>query len=761
MANLNFPIEVFPTHYQDYIRNLSLDLDSPVEFISCSILAGASICMSNGTSVRIKQGWVEPSILWTMILGNPGIQSKSPCFNTVKSAVDSIAIGLQTDYQFHLNLYNDKLKLHKDSKSKDSIASGMPIIPHPGDKPTVELIYTSETTIEGLKKFQSLNEKGLAVMNDEISSFFRSLNQYKSGGNDEQYMQSAFSASRVVYTRAGLDESVSLIPYHNVFGTTQPSEVSSLLFKDLGCGNGTVDRWLFCQSNYKRTGNLMSSSMDRTLLKNDFKTLYDIPVGTEYHLSEEAYRLFSMEYKLNSGVMANSKTPKLLIGYLTKQSIYIARFALILHCLSNSKDLKIPARCVADAILISKYYVECFKNIANLTIDSQNNTDEEYVLEWMKTKALSCVTLSTLAKSNKKRFKRPEDARDVLSNLETMGYGYLNQQGKGVLFTLTSETVVAINLDNTNIISEKLSSMTDYLDENILDRRLTFSLGKKQTGSVPDYHAHSYVKTKATYRELIAYTYTHNYSPSTFVDNYRKSANTEDGLSFLAFDIDKGMSLQEARIILSSISSIIIPTKSHQVLKGNEPACDRFRVIIPLNNSDGMPIDRFKEVLRYVGSLFNLTLDAKCIDSARLYSPSMRATVDDYWISDSSRILSATLVESFGIGKGCRVANKASQISAGSTYDSRFRPATLLEYSDIVEERLDEYLTRYVFDNYIDGNRHGCIGFLGLRLAEEGYSEEAIANLIEDYLEGQSKIDSEDIIRTARACFEKRGVKND
>lgn len=75
------------------------------------------------------------------------------------------------------------------------------------------------------------------------------------------------------------------------------------------------------------------------------------------------------------------------------------------------------------------------------------------------------------------------------------------------------------------------------------------------------------------------------YSPYMFVnDGLRHNRNwNNDKQNLLIFDIDDGMSIDEAKYKFRKFTYLIVTTKSHQKNKKGK-VCDRFRVILPATN---------------------------------------------------------------------------------------------------------------------------------------------------------------------------------
>ncbi len=80
---------------------------------------------------------------------------------------------------------------------------------------------------------------------------------------------------------------------------------------------------------------------------------------------------------------------------------------------------------------------------------------------------------------------------------------------------------------------------------------------------------------------------TRNWSPAVYENGARNLSNYRGTPSLFAFDIDEGMTLEEAKREFQSFQCIIYTSRNHQKIKrpgtpAEKPACDRFRVIFPL-----------------------------------------------------------------------------------------------------------------------------------------------------------------------------------
>jgi len=225
--NLNFPIEVFPANIQKLILNASYVMDAPPEYYAASIIAVTAFLINSQGFVKVKKtGWAEPAVLWIALVGEPG-KKKTPVYKYIKAILDKIDKELEDMYFQKKNVADET-----------------------GIEPTRILIYTSDTTVEGIAYYQDKNPHGIGIMRDELAGFIQGFDKYQKG-NDRTYFLSSFSGDDYIVCRKK-DAPYKVMPYHNIFGVIQPSKVENLLLNDLRVTDGFTERFLFCLTNYTK-----------------------------------------------------------------------------------------------------------------------------------------------------------------------------------------------------------------------------------------------------------------------------------------------------------------------------------------------------------------------------------------------------------------------------------------------------------------------------------------------------------------------------
>lgn len=108
----------------------------------------------------------------------------------------------------------------------------------------------------------------------------------------------------------------------------------------------------------------------------------------------------------------------------------------------------------------------------------------------------------------------------------------------------------------------------------------------------------------------------YDWSHSIFRENYRNASNFTQA-NLIALDIDEGCSIDEAQNLFKDLKHIIVTSRNHQKPKDNKPACDRFRVILPLET----PIVDASIYLATWNDLFKKYpfIDRSCKDTSRFW----------------------------------------------------------------------------------------------------------------------------------------------
>lgn len=433
-----FPVEIFPKNIQNQFLELQKQMDAPIEYIFSSFLFGASVLMDCRASVCIRKSteWIEHPILWIAIVGNPA-QKKTPCISLFKGFIDEFDLRLIEKYEKDLKIYKKDLQEYnlalKNLKKNKGKVFEIPIEP---EKPCKQRLTTQNFTVEALSKMVQNNSvsgnRGISILVDELITFLKSIGQYKKNGDsDEGYFLQAWKKQLYNVIRQSGDIDYTIRVSHNIMGGIQPKVLNRVLFKNTyESSNGMIERWLFVCSDYLSTGKTYytNTPFDSAVVKNIYEKLYNMPI-TVYSFSLEAQKVFDNFVEHIAKEKMEDKLSDLVKNYLQKQTDYVARFSLILHCINNIEKTEIGAETIKNAIKLSKYFMDCFNKVLQECLDL--NTTEEYTLNLLKTKGVEEISPSKLYKKNMSRYKSKENAQNILECLASKGYGRMVKLNNG------------------------------------------------------------------------------------------------------------------------------------------------------------------------------------------------------------------------------------------------------------------------------------------------------------------------------------------
>lgn len=174
--------------------------------------------------------------------------------------------------------------------------------------------------------------------------------------------------------------------------------------------------------------------------------------------------------------------------------------------------------------------------------------------------------------------------------------------------------------ENLTIIEKKFTRNTiKYkMIENTIEGSMT-DIDKLQL-SISDHVAYNYIPIKIRFSNIHTILKSkYQYSPSIFTDNHRKLENYLGGNNMIVLDFDDGKTTVEmAKKRFEPYVNIISTTKSHKKQKDTKPACDRFRVVLPVMTSIVITYKEFQTLMDCITKHFGSDNQAK--DASRAFA---------------------------------------------------------------------------------------------------------------------------------------------
>ena len=172
---------------------------------------------------------------------------------------------------------------------------------------------------------------------------------------------------------------------------------------------------------------------------------------------------------------------------------------------------------------------------------------------------------------------------------------------------------------------------------------------------------------------------------------HRKADNFIQGQNLIAFDIDDGLTIDEAEQLLASYTYLIYTTRSHRTEKNGELQGDRFRILIPTRTTFYTDSEKHKKLVENVADFLGI----------RIFDKATRNTSRLWYINPDAEII---------LHETDNLLDVSSLIP--ETEKANLMLPLLNSLNQLDTEELDEYERRklgfqkYVLTQYGPGNRN-------------------------------------------------------
>lgn len=227
-----FPIDVFTSAYQSYIRLTAECTNTPVDWAGSLIFPVTSAAVGNTRRVQAHQGWSEPLIFWVMIKGFSG-DGKSPLFIKMVNRLEEIEDRLIAAWRAKKKAIDDENVARKKNEQ--------PLIPVPPEP----MIVAQDATAEKLVMMLDGNPRGGLAHQDEIMGMLNGMDRYhnKQSSGDQQFWLQAFNGGRWKRSRIRQEDgSVIVNLWFSMMGGIQPEVFATLLTRP---NDGFLARFLY------------------------------------------------------------------------------------------------------------------------------------------------------------------------------------------------------------------------------------------------------------------------------------------------------------------------------------------------------------------------------------------------------------------------------------------------------------------------------------------------------------------------------------
>jgi hypothetical protein len=227
--------------WTDWLQTASEAKNAPLDFVALALLTTASACIGNTRWARPWDGWKEPPILWSMLVGDPSA-GKSPALDSILDPVKEIEREMSEAYKTARKEWEDADQIASlvlsqwKSDAKSALAEGSdapakPVEADAGKRPIRARVQISDATTEKVADLLANTWRGLLLSRDELSGWLGGMDRY-SGGGDRPFWLEAFGGRSYTIDRKNSPEPVIVDHLSvSILGGTQPDKLDSLLVK--------------------------------------------------------------------------------------------------------------------------------------------------------------------------------------------------------------------------------------------------------------------------------------------------------------------------------------------------------------------------------------------------------------------------------------------------------------------------------------------------------------------------------------------------
>lgn len=354
------PRPVFPTHllgrfWAEWVDGVAASKNVPADYVGASLITLAAALIGNARKVE-AQGWAEPPILWTVLVGNPSA-GKSPAMDPF---VEMIA-------EFEAEAAEEFVEDEEED--------------------TGGTIHIDDVTAQAAAEVASQNPKGLILTKDELSHWWSRLNQ--TGG--EGFWLKAYGARPETVKRKGKSPLVIRRLAINVLGGAQPATLQT--FVAAKENKGFAARWLYVFPRPVqgfRIAKAVDLRIAQAMLRRLWKLNLDARRPLAVPVTPQAISKF-VKWVANKKAEARADEEGIWGQWLGKQGGVALRLALVIEHLwwvsdAKSRNADGPSKVSSAAMTAAMSFIDAYAApMAAITLNNAvRPTDEQDALQLVR-----------------------------------------------------------------------------------------------------------------------------------------------------------------------------------------------------------------------------------------------------------------------------------------------------------------------------------------------------------------------------------------
>jgi hypothetical protein len=233
--------EVLTPRWAAWVQGAAEAKSAPPDYVLAALLAVCGSLVGNARWPSPWQGWAEPPILWSVVIGSPSM-NKSPGLDAVMVPLKEIERAQRDKGSAALTEWRAKAEMAKlvESTWKEAVKTAVkageappprPEAANPGPEPVMPRLATQDTTVEKLAVILAGQPRGALLSRDELAGWLQGMTRYSGGGSDRPFWLEAYGGRAYSVERMGREPVYIDRLTVGVLGGIQPDRLRTLLLK--------------------------------------------------------------------------------------------------------------------------------------------------------------------------------------------------------------------------------------------------------------------------------------------------------------------------------------------------------------------------------------------------------------------------------------------------------------------------------------------------------------------------------------------------
>lgn len=433
-----FPVSALPEPVRQFVKRAAAAIGVDPSYVATALLAALAGAIGNSRLILLKRGWVEPAVLWGVLVGDSGTL-KSPAIDAATKHVrqrqaTAIEVHRQAmeEYERNLEQYKADLEQWKHGGKKKGEPPPEELL-----KPTCERFSCSDVTVEGLAVLLADAWRGLLLVRDELAGWVGGFDQYKSGrGSDTAHWLTIYGARDLLVDRKSGDRTTIFVRRAavSIVGGIQPGTLSRVI-GERHVEDGLLARLLLAMPP-RQPKHWTETEIDEHLDQNIgrlFDQLYrlepkqddsDRPEPITLGLSSSGKAAWVEFYNQHAERQADATGEQ--AAALSKIEGAAARIALALHCVREAAgdrtvSTQIDEQDIGSGVAIARWYADEAERVYQVLRETDEDRLRRQVVELISRRG-GTITANDLRRRSR-HFATNEDAELFLDGLVKGGVG--------------------------------------------------------------------------------------------------------------------------------------------------------------------------------------------------------------------------------------------------------------------------------------------------------------------------------------------------